>query len=86
MRRVDEIERVARRWSVDDDEVVVPFVVQLVELLGCHVLLRSGERAGDAAVEGVREDAVGLFGGACVAPDEAVERRLRVEHQRGQPA
>ena len=35
-------------------------LVQLVELLGRHVLLRARQRAGDVAVEAVGQDALGL--------------------------
>ena len=55
-RRVEEVERVAGRWRVDDDEVEAAFVVQLVQLLHRHVLLRARQRAGDVAVEAVLED------------------------------
>ena len=85
-RRVEEVERVAGRWRVDDDEIEAAFVVQLVQLLHRHVLLRAAERAGDVAVEAVVEDALGLVRLGRVAGDEPVERRLRVEHQRREPA
>ena len=56
--RVEEVERVAGRRRVDDDEVEVAVVVELVQLLHRHVLLRAAERAGDVAVEAVVEDAL----------------------------
>ena len=62
-------------------------LVQLVQLLHRHVLLRARERAGDVAVEAVAEDALGL------RPDRVELRatrssnvRLGVEHQRPQLA
>ena len=51
--RVEEVERVARRRRVDDDEVEALVAVQGEQPLGRHVLLRAAERAGDVAVEGV---------------------------------
>ena len=57
-------------------------VVQLVELLHRHVLLRARQRAGDVAVEAVGQDALGLLGGLGVLDDQVVERGLGVEHQR----
>ena len=84
--RVEEVERVTRRWRVDDDEVEATFVVQLVQLLHRHVLLRAAERAGDVPVEAVVQDPFGLLGITRVAHHQPVERRLRVEHQRGQAA
>ena len=85
-RRVEEVERVTRRRRVDDDEVEVAGVVQLVELLHRHVLLRARQRAGDVPVEAVVEDALRLLLGGRVLRDEVVERRLGVEHQRVQLA
>ena len=86
-RRVEEVERVARRRRVDDDEVEVALLVQLVELLHRHVLLRARERAGDVAVEAVVEDALGLLGSdrRCVTTRSS-KVRLGVEHQRPQLA
>ena len=75
----------ARRRGVDDDQVEAAFVVELVELLHRHVLLRSRERPGDVAVEAVAEDAVRLLGVGRVAVHEPVEGGPGVEHQRGQP-
>ena len=85
-RRVEEVERVARRRRVDHDEVEVVRDVQLVELLHRHVLLRARQRAGDVPVEAVAEDALGLLRVGRVRRHEIVERRLRVEHQRPQLA
>ena len=60
--RVEEVERVAGRRRVDDDEVEVAVVVELVELLHRHVFLRAAERAGHVAIEAVVEDALRLVG------------------------
>ena len=59
-----------------------PLVVQLVQLLHRHVLLRARQRAGDVAVEAVGEDALGLLGSdsACLATRSS-NVRLGVEHQ-----
>ena len=81
-RRVEEVERVPGRRRVDDDEVEAAAVVQLVELLHRHVLLRARERAGDVAVEAVVEDAGGLLVVARVRLHQLVERGLGVEHER----
>ena len=43
-RRVEEVERVAGRRRVEDEQVVAALRVDLVELLHRHVLLRAGER------------------------------------------
>ena len=59
-----------------------PSVVQLVQLLHRHVLLRARERAGDVAVEAVLEDALDLLLVLGVAHDQPVERGLGVEHHR----
>ena len=85
-RRVEEVERVARGRRVDDDEVEVRLLVQLVELLHRHVLLRAREPAGDVAVEAVAVDPLRLRGIDGVARDQLVEGRLGVEHHRPQLA
>ena len=85
-RGVDEVEGVAGGRRVDDDEVEVGALVQLVELLHRHVLLRARQRAGDVAVEAVLEDARALLGGGGVGHHEVVEGALGVEHQRPQLA
>ena len=82
--RVEEVERVPGRRRVDHDEVEPAAVVELVQLLHRHVLLRARERAGDVAVEAVLEDALRLLVVARVGQDELVERGLGVEHQRVQ--
>ena len=80
--RVEEVEGVARRRRVEDEQVVVAALVDLVELLHRHVLLRAGERARDLPVDPVVEDPLaGLLVGS-VALDHLVEGRLRVEHHR----
>ena len=84
--RLEEVERVAGRRRVDDDQVEAALLVQLVELLHRHVLLRARERAGDVAVEAVRQDAPRLLLGLGVLRDQIVERALGVEHQRPQLA
>ena len=83
---VDEVEGVARRRGVDDDEVEVGALVQLVELLHRHVLLRARQGAGDVPVEAVVEDALACSGVDGVGRHEVVEGALGVEHQRPQLA
>ena len=79
--RVEEVERVARRRRVDDDDVELLGVDELVELLHRHVLLGARQRAGQVLVERLAEDRLRLLGRAGVALDEVVEGPLGVEHQ-----
>ena len=51
--RVDEVERVAGGRRVEHQQVVARLLVQLVELLHRHVLLRAGHRVGDLLVDAV---------------------------------
>jgi hypothetical protein len=85
-RGLQEVERVAGGRRVDDDEVEADVVVQLVQLLGGHVLLGAGQRGRDVAVEAVAHDSLGLLGVGRVQLDEVVERALRVQHHRPQLA
>ena len=71
---------------VDHDEVETFVVVELMQHLGRHVLLRSAQRTGDVLVERVRQDAVDLIGTLRVSADQAVEGRRSVEHHRPQLA
>ena len=73
-----------RRWGIDDDEVEPAVLVELVELLHRHVLLRARERAGDVAVEAVAQDAVRLRVVVRIGAHELVEGGLGVEHERVQ--
>ena len=57
-RRVEEVERVAVGGVSTTTRSKSRLVVQLVELLHRHVLLRAREGAGDVAVEAVGEDAL----------------------------
>ena len=52
-RRVEEVERVAGRRRVEDEQVEAALAVQLEELLHRHVLLRAGQGAGDLLVDAV---------------------------------
>ena len=58
LRGVEEVERVARGRSVEDEEVVAALLVDLEELLHRHVLLRAGQGVGELAVDAVLEDPV----------------------------
>ena len=57
-RGVEEVERVAARRRVEDEQVVAVLGVELEELLHRHVLLRAGERVRELLVDPVGEDAV----------------------------
>ena len=85
-RGLQEVEGVAGGRRVDDDDVEAGVVVELVQLLGRHVLLGAGQRGGDVAVEAIAHDALGLLGVGRVELDEVVERALGVEHDRPQLA
>ena len=56
--RVEEVERVAGRRRVEHEQVVAALLVQLVELLHRHVLLRAGHGVRELLVDAVREDGV----------------------------
>ena len=56
--------------------------VELVQLLGRHVLLRAGQRAGDVPIERVALDPLGLLRVGRVQLDQVVEGHLGVEHGR----
>ena len=80
--RVEEVEGVARRRRVEDEQVVAPGGVDLVELLHRHVLLGAGERRGELLVDAVVQDPVAALGIRSVLADDVVEGLLRVEHHR----
>ena len=64
--RVDEVERVAGGRRVEHEQVVAALLVQLVELLHRHVLLRAGHRVRELLVDAVREHGVARrASGAC---------------------
>ncbi len=58
VRRVEEVERVARRRRVEHEHVEAPGAVQLVELGDRRELLRAGDRARELLVDPVVEDLV----------------------------
>ena len=77
----------AGRRRVDDDEVEAAFVVQLVQLLHRHVLLRADERTRRrCGRSGSRGCARPARRRSALRAHERVERRLRVEHQRREAA
>ena len=83
VRRVEEVQRVARGRRVEHDRVVAAVAVELVELGDRAELLRPGDRAGQLCVD---EFALGTSSrvrrvGRKLG-DQAVERRLGVEHDR----
>ena len=55
---VEEVERVAGGWGVDDDQVVAAGRVQLVQPLHGDVVVALDEAGGDVLVERVGEDGV----------------------------
>ena len=86
VRRVEEVQGVARGRRVEDDDVAARIAMQLVELGDGGELLRAGHRAGQLAVDAVAQD---VARGALVRRqqlDEVVERALRVELHRPQLA
>ena len=85
-RRIEEVERVAGRRGVEDEQVEVAFGVQLEQLLHRHVLLGAGEGAGDLLVDPVFEDPFARLLVGRLAGDQLVEGLLRVEHHRPQLA
>ena len=84
--RLQEVQRVAAGRGVQHQQVVAPLLVQLVELLHRHVLLRAGHRVGELLVDRVGQHRVarGLVGR--VGVHELVEGALGVEHHRPQLA
>ena len=78
----EQIDRVSRRWCVDDDEIELVAGPQLVQTLDGHVFLRAAQRPGDAAVDRVGEDGLGALGVAGAIHDHAIEGGFGVEHQR----
>ena len=81
-----QVDRVPRGRRVDHDQVVLAAGPQLVQALDGHVLLRSRERAGDAAVDGVRQDGLHPLLVAGTIGDHAIEGGLGIEHLRPQRA
>ena len=85
-RRVEDRQRVARRWRVDDHQVEVAAGVEVVQLLHRQVLVAVHEPAGDVLVERVGEHRVADLGVGCVAHDQLVPAGLGVEHRHPQLA
>ena len=86
LRRIEEVEGVARRGRVHHDEVVLPLAVDLVEPLHGDVVVRLHEAARDVLVQRVGEDLLPRFLVGRVGADEVVPTLLRVEHGRPQLA
>ena len=86
LRRIEKVERVARRRRVDDDQVVLTLGVDLVEPLHRDVVVRLHEARRDVLVQRVGQDLLaGLLVGRMRA-DEIVPALLRVQHRRPQLA
>ncbi len=86
LRRVEEVERVARRRRVEHQQVEAALLVELVELRDRGELLRAGHRVGELLVDPVREHLVARARVGREPLDQRVERPLRVEHHRPQLA
>ena len=84
LRRIEEVERVARRRRVHDDEVVLALAVDLVEPLHGDVVVGLHEAARDVLVERVGEDLLPRRRVGRVGADEVVPALLGVEHGRPQ--
>ena len=84
--RVEEVEGVAGRRGVHDDQVVAARVVDLVQALHRDVVVALDELAGDVLVQRVGQDGVAGGGVGCVQPDQVVPGLLGVEHGRPQLA
>src|SRR6185295_5846485 len=69
--RLEEIEGMARRGGVHDDEIVAAALGEHAQLLDRHVLLRAGEGPREVLVEAVGEDTITRLGRR-VALDERV--------------
>jgi len=59
LRRLQEVDGAARRRRVDDQAVVLPLLVKLVQSLQGGVLVAAHEGVADALVEAVVEDPLG---------------------------
>ncbi len=86
LRRLEEVDRVARRRRVEHDHVEVVFLAQLVQLRHRAQLLRARDGGRQLAVDRIRQDliALALVGGE--PRDYLVEGALAVEHHRPQLA
>ena len=82
LRRIQEVEGIARWRGVEDEEVIATLLMDLEELLHRHVLLRAGEGIGELAIDPVLEDPVARLGVRRMLADELVEGCLGVEHHR----
>ena len=81
LRRVEEVDGVARRGRVDDDQVVGTGGVDVVEALHRDVVVALHEPRRDVVVQPVVEDPVGGLLVGRVTQHEVVPRTLRVEHR-----
>ena len=79
--RVEEVDRVAGRRRVDDDQVVLARRVDLEQALHRDVVVTLHEARGEVGVQAVLEDAVRGRRVGRVPAHEVVPRLLRVEHR-----
>jgi len=79
-RRIEEVEGVASGRGVDHHEVESLVAVEVVQLLGRHVLLGARQRARHVAIEAVGQNLVDLPGVGRVTPNQAIEGGASVEH------
>ena len=81
LRRIQEVQRVARRRGVHDHQIPAVFGQQLAELFHRHVLLRAGQRGGNRLVKLVVQNRLCAFGSG-VLDHHLVEGAAHVEHHR----
>ena len=79
--RLEEVDGVPGRRRVDDDQVVAPDRVDLVEPLHGDVVVALHEAAGDVLVQRVGEDGVAVASSGACAQHQVVPRLLGVEHR-----
>ena len=84
--RIEEIESIAGRWCVDDDEVVLPLGMDLVQPFHGDVVVRLHESPGDVLVERVGQYLLPGRRIGSMAVDEVVPALFGVEHGRPQLA
>ena len=84
-RRIEEVDRLGRRRSVEDQQVGGRIGGQLEQLFHRHVIGDARERARQIAVDSILENRVARRVGHGVARDDGIEGALRVEAQRAQP-
>ena len=80
LRRIEEVERVACRRGVDDDQVVGAGRVDLVEPFHGDVVVGLHEAGRDVLVQGIGQNGLARRRVGRVGPDQVVPALLGVEH------